>query len=139
MTYIEVIIGITLLALVGTISFAKFNLSNYRVNSFIKQMTSDIRYVRQINKIGNERVYMVFTQQDNCRGYILVESGEKVKSVFLPENVELECPISKILFNSNGGFYMGGTTISIINKNSYTEVTIVPTSGRILIKEGIYK
>ena len=47
--------------------------------------------------------------------------------------------LSKIFFKTNGCFYIGGTTISIIQKNNYTEITIVPTSGRVLIKEGIYK
>ncbi len=127
------------MAVIGTISFAKFNLTNYKVNSFIKQMTSDIRYIRQVNKVGNERIYMLFIQENNCDGYILLENGEKVKSVFLPENIDLECPQSKILFNTSGGFFKGGTTISVISKKSYTEITIVPTSGRILIKEGMYK
>ena len=47
-TFIEVIIGLTLLALIGTITFVKLDLSNYKVNSFIKQMTTDIRYIRQV-------------------------------------------------------------------------------------------
>ena len=127
-TFIEVIIGITLLALIGTVSFVKLDLSNYKINSFIKQMTTDIRYIRQINKIGNEKVYMLF-----------MEEGRQSKKVFLPKGIELACPTSKILFNTKGGFYKGGTTITIIKKDNYTDITIVPTSGRILIKEGIYK
>ena len=139
MTFIEVIIGLTLLALIGTITFVKLDLSNYKVNSFIKQMTTDIRYIRQVNKIGNEKIYMILTEENNCEGYILVENGQQVKRVFLPKGIDLECPISKILFNTKGGFYQGGTTITIIKKDNYTDITIVPTSGRILIKEGIYK
>ena len=127
-TFIEVIIGITLLALIGTVSFVKLDLSNYKINSFIKQMTTDIRYIRQINKIGNEKVYMLF-----------IEESRQSKKVFLPKGIELACPTSKILFNTKGGFYKGGTTITIIKKDNYTDITIVPTSGRILIKEGIYK
>ena len=139
MTLVEVIIGITILSLIATMSFTKINLSNYKVNSFVKQMASDIRYVRKINKLGNSKVYIYFTKQNNIKGYVLRENGEDTKSVFLPEGVDLKCPISKILFKTNGCFYMGGTTISIMQKSNYTEVTIVPTSGRVLIKEGIYK
>ena len=128
-TFIEVIIGITLLALIGTVSFVKLDLSNYKINSFIKQ----------INKIGNEKVYMLFIEENNCEGYILMEEGRQSKKVFLPKGIELACPTSKILFNTKGGFYKGGTTITIIKKDNYTDITIVPTSGRILIKEGIYK
>ena len=133
MTLVEVIIGITILSLIATMSFTKINLSNYKVNAFAKQMASDIRYVRKINRLGNSKVYMYFTKQNNTKGYILR------KSVFLPEGVDLRCPVSKIFFKTNGCFYIGGTTISIIQKNNYTEITIVPTSGRVLIKEGIYK
>lgn len=139
MTLLEVIIAITILCLISTISFVKFNLSDYKINSFVKQMTSDMRYIRKINKLGNSNVYIAFITQDNFDGYILRENGETTKQVFLPENVDLKCPVSKLLFNTNGSFYTGGTTISIIQKNNYTEITIVPTSGRILIKEGIYK
>ena len=53
MTLVEVLLGITILAMICTISFSKINLSKYKVNSFIKQMTSDIRYVRRVNKLGN--------------------------------------------------------------------------------------
>ena len=77
MTFIEVIIGITLLALIGTVSFVKLDLSNYKINSFIKQMTTDIRYIRQINKIGNEKVYMLFIEENNCEGYILMVDNLK--------------------------------------------------------------
>lgn len=139
MTLVEIIIGITILSLIATISFTKFNLSNYKVTSFIKQMTSDIRYVRKINKLGNSNVYMIFTKENNCEGYLLRENGETIKKVFLPKNIDLEYSVSKILFNTQGSFYTGGTTISIIQKNNYTQVTIVPTSGRVLIKEGMYK
>ena len=107
MTLVEVIIGITILSLIATMSFTKLNLSNYKVNAFVKQMASDIRYVRKINRLGNSKVYIYFTKQNNTKGYILRENGE--------------------------------ATISVMQKNNYTEVTIVPTSGRVLIKEGIYK
>ena len=58
MTLVEVIIGITILSLIATMSFTKINLSNYKVNAFAKQMASDIRYVRKINRLGNNKVYM---------------------------------------------------------------------------------
>ena len=101
MTLVEVIIGITILSLIATMSFTKINLSNYKVNAFAKQMASDIRYVRKINRLGNSKVYMYFTKQNNIKGYILRENGEDIKSVFLPEGVDLRCPVSKIFFKTN--------------------------------------
>lgn len=125
--------------MICTISFSKINLSKYKVNSFIKQMTSDIRYVRRVNKLGNIKVYIVFIERNNCKGYIMEENGIEMKSVFLPRNIDLKCSTSKILFDRQGGFYMGGTTISVGKDGDYTEVTIVPVSGRVLVKEGTYK
>ena len=139
MTLVEVLIGITLLALICTIAFSKFDLDNYKVNSFIRQLNSDIRYVRSVNKLGNNKVYIAFTKQNNCSGYVLIENGSNTKSVFLPKNIKLSYPISKIMFDHQGAFYMGGTTISVGNDKNYTEITIVPVSGRVLIKEGLYK
>ena len=139
MTLVEVLLGITLLALICTISFSKINLDNYKVNSFIRQLNSDIRYVRMVNKLGNSKVYIVFTTKNNCKGYILMENGNTSKCVFLPKNINLNYSESKILFDTKGAFYMGGTTINIGKDKYYTEITIVPVSGRVLIKEGIYK
>ncbi|MGN1033827.1 MAG: hypothetical protein ACI4PU_10155, partial [Intestinibacter sp.] len=127
------------LALICTISFSKFNLDNYKVNSFIRQLNSDIRYVRRVNKLGNSKVYIVFTEKNGCKGYILRENGNNEKSIFLPKNIKLSYSIGKILFDRQGAFYMGGTTISVGKDKKYTEITIVPVSGRVLIKEGIYK
>jgi len=138
-TLVEVLLGITLLALICTISFSKINLDNYKVNSFIRQLNSDIRYVRMVNKLGNSKVYIVFTTKNNCKGYILMENGNTSKGVFLPKNINLNYSESKILFDNKGSFYMGGTTINIGKDKDYTEITIVPVSGRVLIKEGIYK
>ncbi|MGM9534714.1 MAG: Tfp pilus assembly protein FimT/FimU [Intestinibacter sp.] len=139
MTLVEVLVGITLLALICTISFSKINLDNYKVNSFIRQLNSDIRYVRMVNKLGNSKVYIVFTQKNSCKGYILMENGTTAKGVFLPKNINLNYSVSKILFDNKGAFYMGGTTINVGKGKDYTEITIVPVSGRVLIKEGIYK
>lgn len=70
MTLVEVIIGITILSLIATMSFTKINLSNYKVNAFAKQMASDIRYVRKINRLGNSKVYMYFTTEQYKRIHI---------------------------------------------------------------------
>ena len=120
-------------------SFSMFNLDDYKVDSFIRQLNSDIRYVRRVNKLGNSKVYIAFTEQNNRKGYLLRDNGEIVKSEFLPKNVKLNYSISKILFDRQGAFYMGGTTIIILDDKKYTEMTITPVSGRVLIKEGIYK
>lgn len=138
-TLVEIIIGITILALIGTISFSKFDLSNYKINSFMRQLASDMRYVRKMNKIGNNSVYIVLEKGNGKNGYVLRENGQIAKTVYLPKNIGLECSQSKLSFNGSGYFNGGGTTISIIKKQGFIQMTVVPVSGRVLIKEGIYK
>lgn len=139
MTLVEVVLGITILVLISTISFSYFNLDSYKVNSFIRQLNSDIRYVRKVNKLGNTKVHIIFTQNNGCNGYILKENGYNAKEKYLPKGINLSCPVGKILFDRQGAFYVGGTTITIGESGNYTDITIVPVSGRVLIKEGIYK
>ena len=44
-----------------------------------------------------------------------------------------------IKFKEDGTPYPSGTTIRIIYKDTKKEITIVPISGRVLIKEGKYE
>mgnify|MGYP000051974006 CR=1 FL=1 len=56
-------------------------------------MTTDIRYIRQINKIGNEKCICFFIEENNCEGYII--NGRRLdnlKKVFLPKGIELCVP-----------------------------------------------
>ncbi len=89
-------------------------------------MTTDIRYIRQINKIGNEKVYILFIEENNCEGYILMEEGRQSKKVFLPKGIELAA--------LQGVDFIKGNNYNYNKKDNYTDITIVPTSGRILIK-----
>ena len=63
--------------------------------------------------------------------------------MYLPENVNLNFPIgqnnSLISFYISGLYKNGGGTISINKGNRYKYITIVPVSGRVLYKEGIYE
>ncbi len=138
MTLVEVILAITILSLICTISFTKLNLDNYRTKSFVKQLASDIRYVRKINKLGNTNVYIFFNEKEGKKGYVLRENGNNVKNIFLPKGVEIKYSESKILFDRQGAFHTGGTTISVGQNGDFIKITIVPVSGRVLIKEGIY-
>ena len=138
MTLVEVVLGITILSLICTISFTKLNLDNYKTKAFIRQLASDIRYVRKINKLGNSNVYIIFTSSEGKKGYILRENGNNAKTIFLPKGIDIKYSVSNILFDRQGAFHTGGTTISIGKNGDFTKITIVPVSGRVLIKEGIY-
>ena len=143
MTTIELIIGIALIVLISSICFVKFQCDNYKINAFARSLCSDIRYVRRENMLNNSTVYIRFINENNRYGYTLHRCKKEDKKVLLPRNTNLSYPInlgsSLIKFNRDGSFIQGGGTISINKDNNYKYITIVPVSGRVLVKEGIYE
>ena len=71
--------------------------------------------------------------------YIQNENKEDIKQVYLPKVCKIEYTRSMIKFKADGTPYPSGTTIKIIYKDIKKEITIVPISGRVLIKEGKYE
>lgn len=117
----------------------KFNLYNYEVDSFAKQMCSDIRYVKSNNMLGNLNSFVLITKENGRKGYILVDKGVKVKDVYLPNNLDITYQNKKIYFMNDGTPNPTGSTIKIFNKKIVKEITIVPVSGRVLFKEDQYE
>ena len=58
MTLVELVVGISIIVLITTLCFPKVSIEKYQVNSFVKQLCSDIRYVRNINMMGNTNAYI---------------------------------------------------------------------------------
>lgn len=143
MTTLELVIGTSLIIIICGICFMKFKGDNYNINSFSKQLCSDIRYVRRENMLDNTNVYIRFVNENNKWGYVLHRNSLEDKKVFLPQNTKLNYPISSttshIKFNRQGAFLQGGGTITINKDSDYKYITIVPVSGRVLYKEGIYE
>ncbi|MDU4935921.1 MAG: hypothetical protein E6X43_11470 [Peptostreptococcaceae bacterium] len=117
----------------------KFNSYNYEVNSFAKQLCSDIRYVKSNNMLGNLNSFVLMTKENGRKGYILVDKGIQVKDVYLPNNVDITYPNKKIYFRNDGTPNPTGSTIKIFNDKISKEITIVPVSGRVLFKEDQYE
>lgn len=121
----------------------KYEGDNYKIELFAKELCSDIRYVRRENMLNNSNVYIKFIKEDNKWSYILQRNKKEDKRVYLPENVNLNYPINQsnnlICFYTNGLYKNGGMTISINKGDNYKYITIVPISGRVLYKEGIYE
>ena len=121
----------------------KYEGDNCRIEFFAKELCSDIRYVRRENMLNNPNVYIRFLKEDNKWSYILQKNKKEDKRVYLPESVNLNYPINQsnnlICFYTNGTYKNGGLTITINKGNNYKYITIVPVSGRVLYKEGIYE
>lgn len=138
MTLVEVVISITIIILVVTLGFPKDNLQKYEINSFAKQLCSDIRYVRKSNMLGNSDTYIYYKKTEYLKSYILRENSKDIKEIFLPTEVEIYYNRGKLQFRKDGSPEPTGTTITIMNKYIKKEITIVPISGRVLLKEGKY-
>ncbi|MGL5347440.1 MAG: pilus assembly FimT family protein [Peptostreptococcaceae bacterium] len=139
MTLVELVVTIGILAVIVTLCFPKDNISKYQVNSFIKQLCSDIRYVRKCNMNGNTGVYIYYGDDEDNQSYILRENGKNIKEIVLPKEAKLNYVYPKIIFKSDGSPDPLGTTITVWFKGNKKEITIVPISGRVLIKEDIYE
>ena len=140
---IELIIAISIMATITSICIMKYNDDNYQINNFARQLCSDIRYVRRENMLNNQDVYIKFDKENNKYFYILQKNKKEDKRVFLPKNVNIQFPvtnkISLLSFWSDGRCKIGGGTIIIDKNDECKYITIVPVSGRVLYKEGIYE
>lgn len=143
MTAIELLISISLISLIFSICFIKMKSDDYKIDLFAKQLCSDIRYVRRENMLENTTVYITFLKENGRNAYILKKNKKEDKVLYLPNNTDIDYPIGStgmpIKFNRSGALIQGGGTITINKGNDYRYITIVPVSGRVLYKEGIYE
>ena len=139
MTLVEVVIGIGMIMTILMISFPKEKSQKYEMDSFARQLVGDIRYVRSMNSNGNLSVFLEnISTQDNPR-YVIKENTDIVKTVYLPKNSSLSYPSSTIKFKSDGTLSSKGETIIIDSKDRKIKITIIPFSGRVLLKEDMYE
>ncbi|KGJ50259.1 hypothetical protein KD33_04850 [Clostridium sp. NCR] len=139
MTLVEVVIGIGIIMTILMISFPKEKSQKYEMDSFARQLVGDIRYVRSMNSNGNRSVFLEnISTQDNPR-YVIKENTDIMKTVYLPKNSSLSYPSSTIKFKSDGTLSSKGETIIIDSKDRKIKITIIPFSGRVLLKEDMYE
>lgn len=139
MSTIELVVSISIIVIICSICIMKYQGDNYKIELFAKELCSDIRYVRRENMLNNPNVYIRFLNEENKWSYILHKNKKEDKRVYLPKNVDLKFPSGLISFYTSGLYKNGGGTISINKDNDYKYITIVPVSGRVLYKEGIYE
>ncbi len=139
MTLLEIVISISVILIITSICFPNVDIKKYQVNSFVKQLCSDIRYIRNINMMGNTNAYIYLDNNDKESSFTLNENKKNIKTVYLPKDCKIEYTRQMVKFKADGTPYPSGTTIKIIYENTKKEITIVPISGRVLIKEGKYE
>lgn len=139
MTLVEVVITISIMLIISSLCFPKDSISKHQINLFTKQLSSDIRYVRKSNMLGNLKTYIYYSEDNKSTSYIVRENGKDLKKVSLPSGANIQYGNSKIKFKSDGSPDPKGQTINIYKENLKIELTIVPVSGRVLLKEGKYE
>lgn len=139
MTLIELVIGIGIVLIAICISFPKDKAYKYQIDSFARQLVSDIRYVRSMNINGNMDLYLENIKIFDNPRYVIKDNSSIIKTVNLPKNSSLSAPTSIIKFKSDGTLNSKGETIIINSESRKIEITIVPFSGRVLLKEDKYE
>ncbi|MCP2239334.1 prepilin-type N-terminal cleavage/methylation domain-containing protein [Thermoanaerobacterium thermosaccharolyticum] len=143
-TYIELITVISILSIIVLITVPKTDFfdsktSEMRLRMVAYELISDIRYVQYKNIYENESLYL--TLQSDHKGYFIYKPGamvKRIKTKILPDGITVywnihENPL-EISFSDQGAPIPGGCTISLFNSNKKVEITILPATGRTMIK-----
>ena len=136
-TLVELIVVIGVLSLLMAIGLPRLETNTYRLMNVSKGLRDDIRYVRCIKMTEGQHL-RVFFQRTR---YLVFEGSKAVKVVNLPMGFSLYHNFSgsQTEFSFNGAPITGGGTVVLVNDISkkYCEVTVVPGTGRILLKNKI--
>lgn len=135
-TLIELILVMAILGIIMGLVIPSFKFGNYYLKSLSKELYSDIRYVRMLNMTEGSD-YKIYLGD----GLYKISSGIKdIKVVNIRPEYKLFPPREYISFSPQGAPVYKEKTITIKNmKNgNYMEMTIVPASGRVLLKDEIY-
>lgn len=132
-TLIELIIIIAILGIITSMCLPKSRVNNHKIYSEARLLTSEIRTLR----------YKVMTQGGihsillSEKYYSVINNGEVVKNVKLDDNTYISENFDKELkFDPSGSPKRGGSiTIKDKTNNKSHVITIVPYTGRILLKE----
>jgi len=140
LTLIELITVLTLLSIIVLVvipstDFFDTARSNMRLTLIAHEVVSDLRYIQQKSIFEREILYLDILE--GGRGYFLGSSKDNkiIKEKKFPKGVTIEKNISKdIRFNEAGVPSNGGCTITLKNEKKKMKITILPATGRIMIK-----
>ncbi|MGF7397054.1 prepilin-type N-terminal cleavage/methylation domain-containing protein [Thermoanaerobacterium thermosaccharolyticum] len=141
LTLIELITVISILSIIVLITVPKtdfFNskTSEMRLRMVAYELISDIRYVQYKNIYENESLYL--TIQSDHKGYYINKPStmaKRIKTKKFPDGITAYSNNSMdISFSDQGAPTTGGCTIYLRNSNKEIEITILPATGRTMIK-----
>ncbi len=140
-TLIELIICLAILSILFYIIIPEINISTFNLKTTSRNLCQEIRNIRSIN-MTEDSLYCIIIKEDR---YLIKRSSSILRTEYLPPNIKISDNIvdgssefSKIKFNCNGApTYPGTIKIKDIDSRKYMEITIVPASGRILLKNKV--
>lgn len=132
-TLIELIIIIAIMGIITSTFIPRNRASDYRLYSQARLLTNEIRMTRY--KVMTEGGFQGIVINENS--YSIVNDSKVIRKVELGEDFHITENLgSKIKFDLNGIPIKGG---SITIKDKHTKkshiITIVPYTGRVLLKE----
>lgn len=133
MTLIELILVIAILGIITSICLPKNNIRDYKLHSQAKLLTNEIRVIR--HKVMTEGGFHGIILQENY--YMITNGITHSKIVELGEDIYLGDNLGKqVKFNPDGSPRNAGSIIIQDKKTmKYYDITIVPYTGRILLKK----
>ncbi|WP_352420016.1 type II secretion system protein [Proteiniborus sp.] len=141
MTLIELLLVISILALSLSIIIPKIERRDYHLMTNSRMLRDDIRSIRYIKMVEGKNVKISLEKTQ----YTIMENVRVIKRVRLEKDYKITYTDTfkggDIIFGYNGAPTYGGGTITIFDNrtNKYCEITVVPATGRILLKKEIFK
>ena len=89
--------------------------------------------------VGDLSRYIYYKKDKERSSYGIRSGGNDIKEIKLPNDITLKYGQSKIVFRRDGSPDPKGQTIKVYTDKIKKEITIVPVSGRVLLKEGEYE
>ena len=141
MTLMELLLVIAILALFISIVMPKVERRDFHLITCSKMLRDDLRYIR-FAKMAEGKNYFISLEE---KQYTVKESAKIIKRVKLEKDFKIMHNFSNsgsvnLSFSYKGAPTLGGGTITIFDdkRNRYCEITIVPDTGRILLKDQIF-
>lgn len=137
-TLIELIVVIATLAMLFSLVIPNMQKKSTELLTTSKMVRDEIRYIRYMKMTEGKNYRLVFQEHS----YILNEGPKRIKEVIINKDLTINQNFigSEVFFSFNGAPSSNGGTITISNKISkkYCKITVVPATGRILLKNKIY-
>lgn len=137
-TLIELIVVVAMLSLLSSIVLPRIETSTYALLAASRGLRDDIRYIRCMTMTEGQNLHITFQRT----GYSILEGSKVIKKIKFHQDFSLYQNLtgSQIAFSYSGAPSTSGGTLTLVNDESkkYCVVTVVPGTGRILLKNKVY-